>query len=126
MELKDFATGTYGTMYYVRDMNKAIAYYTALLGKAPADTSPEWTTFKLGDASLCLHGTEGKNVEGKDIFGKGVLIMNAKNLKDSIPALKAMGVEIETDYHSVCEGGYAIDVRDPSGNLISFFEYTGV
>jgi predicted enzyme related to lactoylglutathione lyase len=121
MAMTDFVTGTYGTMYYVRDMKKAVQYYTDILGKGPEDESPEWTTFDLNGTKICLHVAEA----GAQIDGKGVLIMNTKNLKDAVPALKAMGVEIYKDYTAVCEGGYSVDIKDPSGNILSFFEYTG-
>lgn len=119
MELKDFVQGSYGTMYYVRDMKKAVAFYTDLLGKTPASESPEWASFDLNGTNLCLHLAEG------EIDGKGMMIFSAKGLKNKVDALKKMGVEIEKDYHQVCEGGYSVDFRDPSGNRMSLFEYTG-
>lgn len=122
MALENFVTGTYGTMYYVRDMAKSVQFYKDLYGKNPVMESPEWTQFDLNGSSICLHGLgEGQT----EIDGKGVLIHQVKNLKETIPALKSMGIEFVKDYHQVCEGGFAVDVRDPSGNVISFFEYLG-
>ncbi len=121
MDLKNFVTGTYGTMYYVRDMQKSVQFYKDLYGKNPVFESPEWTQFDLNGSSICLHGVG----EGQEIDGKGMLIHSVKGLKDAIPALKAMGVEFVKDYHEVCENGFAVDVRDPSGNVISFFENLG-
>jgi catechol 2,3-dioxygenase-like lactoylglutathione lyase family enzyme len=118
-DLKDFVTGTYGTMYYVRDMEKSTAYYQDVLGLEPNFKSSDWTTFKLGESVLALHLTTG------EVSGNGILIMNSKNLKATVPTLKSKGVEFVKDYHAVCDGGYAIDIRDPNGNVVSFFEYTG-
>ncbi len=121
MEMKDFVTGAYGTMYYVRDMKKTVEYYKAIYGKAPTMESPDWTEFDLGGTRICLHIVG----EGQEVDGKGILIHNTKNLKARVSELRALGVEIERDYHEVCPGGYSVDARDPSGNRISFFEYVG-
>lgn len=70
---------------------------------------------------LGLHIAE----EGQEIDGKGILINRVKDLKSVYTELKSRGVEFMNEIHSVCEGGYAADFKDPSGNQISLFEYTG-
>lgn len=119
--MKDFVTGAFGTMYYVRDMKKAVEYYKAIYGQAPSDEGPEWTEFDLKGTKICLHLA----APDQEIDGKGILIHNTKNLKGRLAEMKSLGVEIQNDYHEVCPGGYSVDVRDPSGNLLSFFEYVG-
>lgn len=121
MDFEGFVTGTYGTMYYVRDMDKSVKFYKELYAKEPESHSSEWTTFNLNGTTLCLHLAD----KAAEIDGKGILIHNTKNLKGMLPLLKSLGLEIEKDYHQVCEGGYALDFRDPSGNRMSLFEYTG-
>lgn len=116
--------GTYGTMYYVDNMDKAVKFYKEALGMSPeGEPSPQWTSFNLNGHRLCLHGGTPEQV--KAYAGKGVLIMNAKGLKAFAEDLAKRGVEIEQPYHQVCEGGYAIDFRDGQGNLVSAFEYLG-
>ena len=121
MDMKEFVIGTHGTMYYVSDMKKSVAYYKMLYGKEPLFESPDWTEFDLNGTHLCLHIAE----DSSKIDGKGTLIHKVRNLKEMIPSLKQMGVEIERDYHEVCEGGFSVDFRDPSGNRLSLFEYLG-
>lgn len=121
MDISKAIEGTYGTMYYVADMEKSVRYFKDIFNLQPATESPGWTEFKLGDHSLCLHAT------GPDgnVDGKGILITKVKGLKEVVATLKSRGVEFVNEIHSVCEGGYSVDFRDPSGNLMSLFEYTG-
>lgn len=121
MNLGDRYQGTYGTMYYVNDMKKSVAFYKEILNLTPEDESPEWTTFDINGHRICLHATEN----GAAIDGKGILITNVKDLDGMVAELKKRGVEFTQDIKEVCEGGYAADFRDPSGNILSLFEYKG-
>ncbi len=64
-------------------------------------------------------------VTGAEIDGKGVLIASVSDLDGVVAEMKKRGVEFIKDVHSVCEGGYAADFRDPSGNILSMFEFRG-
>lgn len=121
MKVSENFTGTYGTMYFVRDMDKSIAYYKDMFDLEPTEKSPGWTTYNFGGHELCLHIAE----EGQSIDGKGILINRVKNLQGVYEELKSRGVEFMNEIHQVCDGGYAVDYKDPSGNQISLFEYTG-
>ena len=108
-------------MYYVHDMKKSVQYYQEMLNLTPEEESSQWTTFNLNGHRICLHATEA-NVE---INGHGVLIASVTNLEEMTAEMKKRGVEIVKDIHQVCENGFAVDIKDPSGNLLSFFEYRG-
>jgi predicted enzyme related to lactoylglutathione lyase len=121
MDLSQHFKGTYGTMYYVTDMKKAVQYYRDMFDLKPESESDEWSSFDIGGHRICLHNLES----GKTSDGKGVLITNVTNLKGMVVELKKRGVEFVEDIKQVCEGGYSADFRDPSGNLVSLFEYKG-
>lgn len=113
--------GAYGSLYYVTDMAKSVQYYKDMFNLTPTMESPEWTEFSLNGHTLCLHGLE----PGKKSDGKAILITKVKGLDNVVAELKKRGVEFEGDIKQVCDGGFSADFRDPSGNLISLFEYKG-
>jgi len=121
MNLDEFFTGTYGTLYYVNDMKKSVRYYKDCFNLNPEEESEAWTTFNLNGHRLCLHACE----EGQKVDGNGILITNVKNLEKVVSSLKSHGVEFVKEISQVCEGGFAADFKDPSGNVISLFEYQG-
>jgi len=122
MNMSESLTGTYGTLYYVADMNKSIQYFKDMLNLTPEEESPEWTTFPIaGGHRICLHGTADMN----QVTGKGILISNVKNIEAFSAELKKRGAEIVSDIHQVCEGGFAFDIREANGITLSFFEYKG-
>lgn len=121
MDISKQFDGTYGTMYYVYDMAKSVKYYKDMFNLTPTEESPQWTTYELNGHNICLHAV------GPDqkVDGKGILITKVKGLTGVVKELKSRGVEFVMDIHQVCEGGYAADFKDPSGNVLSMFEYTG-
>lgn len=121
MNIAEQFDGTYATMYFVNDMTKALAYYKDMFNMEPTEQSPGWATFDFNGHRLALHATE----EGKVSDGKGELIINVKNLEGVVTELKSRGVEFVSDITNVCEGGWAADFKDPSGNTMSLFEYKG-
>ena len=121
MDLSKNIKGTYGTMYYVTDMKKTVQYYKEVFNLTPEYESAGWTEFKMGDHRLCLHSAG----ENHTPTGKGILITEVTGLDTMVAELKKRGVEFVSDVQSVCDGGYAADYRDPSGNTLSLFEYRG-
>jgi predicted enzyme related to lactoylglutathione lyase len=108
----------YGTMYYVDDMKKAVAFYSKKLGLKPRHQSPEWSEFPVSDAhAICLHA-KGKG-KGKVKPG-GTLILNAKGLKAIHGKLKRAKVAVSA-LHEVHPGAWSFTLTDPSGNDLSYY-----
>ena len=107
---------TYGTMYYVDDMRKSIAYFKKLLGAKPVFESPEWTEFPIGKHRLCLHA-KGHGAKARP---NGVLIMNAKGVKALFEKLKKAGHDV-AGLHEVHPGASTFTLTDPSGNELSIY-----
>jgi len=106
----------YGTMYYVDDMKKAVAFYSKKLGLKPRHQSPDWSEFPVSDAhAICLHA-KGK---GKVKPG-GVLILHAKGVKAIYAKLKRGGVKVHPP-HEVHPGAWSFTLTDPSGNDVSYY-----
>jgi len=121
MNVSEYFQGTYGTMYYVKDMKKSVQYYKEVFNLTPEDESDEWSTFNLNGHRICLHGEDPKN-QGTE---NGILITSVRDLEKVVYELKTRGVEFIQDITQVCEGGYAADFKDPSGNVVSLLEYKG-
>ena len=113
--------GTYGTMYYVKDMAKAVMYYKENLGLKPRFESPEWTEFDLNGHGLCLHAM-GKDEKGLNQKGVGLLILDVKGLVTMVAELKKKGVEFIGEMKEVHPGAHSIEFKDPSDNVISLYE----
>jgi len=110
--------GTYGTMYYVRDMKKSVQYYKDKLELQPVFESPDWTEFSFSGHSLCLHLAGVEN----SVSGAGVLITKVKNIEGVVNTLKSKGVEFDSEIKEVHPGAYSADFVDPDGNHISLYE----
>lgn len=105
----------YGTLYYVDDMKKSVAYFKALLGAKPRFASPEWTEFAVGEHALCLHA-KGK---GGKTRPNGVLIVNVKGVKALFAKL---GKKLDVaGLHEVHPAAWTFTLTDPSGNELSFY-----
>lgn len=62
----------YKDIYYnVKDMNRAIKFYTEAFGLAKIYGDEHWTTMQLGNLNLGLHWTGGKDVAfiDRDSYG---------------------------------------------------------
>jgi predicted enzyme related to lactoylglutathione lyase len=121
MKINAALDGAYGSMYYVSDMKKAVDYYKNVFDLTPTMESPQWTEFDWNGHTVCLHAA----APGAKVDGKAIFIAKVKGLTEVVKELKSRGVEFLGEIHNVCEGGYAADFRDPSGNQISLFEFTG-
>ena len=113
-------TKTYGTMYFVDDMKKSVAFYKEIMGLTPTWESPEWTEFGINGHSLCLH----LKAPGEWFAPNGTLIGNVKNIKTLVESLKKKGVEFYGEVKEVHPGAYSVGFKDPSGNVLSMFEDT--
>jgi hypothetical protein len=107
---------TYGTMYYVDDMRKSVAYYRKLLGIKPAFQSPEWTEFNVGGHRLCLHAKR----RGERYRPNGVLIVGANGVKALHQKLKRKKHRVD-GLHEVHPAAWTFTLTDATGNEVSFY-----
>ena len=117
MSLNKHVTGSYGTMYYVRNMKKAVTLYKKKLGLSPATESPFWTEFNVKGSRLCLHIADKKM---KKLPG-GIMIINVKGMTKLVAALKKAGVKFNGNPHPVQGKDYTIDYYDSDKNLVSLY-----
>ncbi len=109
--------GTYGTMYYVKDMKKAVDYFTQTLGAKPSTQSADWTEFSFGGHALCLHAYK----EDKSPVANGTLILHVEDINASVEALKSRMARVEGP-REVHPGAWSADLIDPEGNRFSLYQ----
>jgi predicted enzyme related to lactoylglutathione lyase len=110
---------TYGTMYYVKDMAKAVAFHKEALGLKLRFESPEWTEFDADGHAICLHALHPGEKRSDD----KILIFNVKGIQNAVSDLRSRGVEI-ADAHEVYPGAYSAEFKTPDGQLLSIYENT--
>jgi predicted enzyme related to lactoylglutathione lyase len=110
--------GTYGTMYYVRNMKKSVAFYTEAVGLTPAFADENWAEFHFGGHALCLHTMGDKTVSHG---GSGTLILEVTNLEKVMGNLKEKKVEFVGEVTDTgC--GLCAEFKDLDGNLVSLYQ----
>ena len=104
--------------YHVRDLERARAFYTELLGftQTYADEEGKWLALDHGATEIAL--TEGEPA-GED--EGGVAAVDVESVKSERERLAAAGVEVGTalELHGAMR---VLDVFDPDGNRIQLTE----
>jgi catechol 2,3-dioxygenase-like lactoylglutathione lyase family enzyme len=99
---------------YVRDMERATAFYRDLLRLELDYESDHWTTFRTGACTLALHLAERRE-PGSGEPDPTFLVADAAAERER---LAAAGVEV-SEIREPVAGMRVFDLRDPDGNRIS-------
>jgi glyoxylase I family protein len=123
--------GLWGVRYQVKDVQRAIAFYTQTLGfKLDAQHLPAFGQVSIGDFKLILSGPgasgsrpmpDGRQQEPG---GWNRVMLQVEDLPARIRELKTAGVRFRNEME-VGPGGKQIQVEDPDGNPIELFESAG-
>ena len=126
-----FVRGVHGVRYQVKDVARAVAFYTTHLGfNLGRQQLPAFANVSLGDAHLLL---SGPGASGSRAMPGGVqqepggwnrVVLRVEGLSDFIDALKKAGVHFRNDMEAG-PGGKQIQIEDPDGNPIELFEPAG-
>lgn len=106
---------TYGTMYYVNNMNESVAFYKSL-GLSVAHESADWTEFAIGGHNLCLH-IKRPNEKYTD---NGVLIIKNDGIKSLFEKMKNDGLNV-FGLHEIHPNGWSFHIKDKNNNELSFY-----
>jgi glyoxylase I family protein len=120
--------GLWGVRYQVKDVNRAIAFYTRQLGfKLDRQNPPAFAQVSIGDFKLILSGpgasgsrpmADGQNQEPG---GWNRVVLHVASLPARIEALKTAGLHFRNQMEEG-PGGKQIQLEDPDGNPIELFE----
>ena len=120
--------GLWGVRYQVRDVQRAISFYTQTLGfNLDLQNLPAFGQVSIGDLKLILSGPgasgsrpmpDGRQQEPG---GWNRAVLRVKDLPALIADLENQGVRFRNEME-VGPGGKQVQVEDPDGNPIELFE----
>ena len=128
---RTFVKSFHGIRYQVRDVARAVAFYTQHLGfTLKHQQLPAFANVSLGDAPILLSGPGASgsrpmpNGQKQEPGGWNRVVVRVSNLPDCIAALKSAGVHFRNEMEAG-PGGRQIQIEDPDGNPIELFEPAG-
>lgn len=114
-------TGLQDVYYNVSDMARAVTFYRDVLGLELVEAGEYWSSFRVGDASLGLHWTEGPPVPPvpRDSHGAhagGTLTFATDDIDASLTTLRDRSVRILGTLNE--PWGRLVVFEDPDGNVL--------
>jgi glyoxylase I family protein len=126
--VQTFIKGVHGVRYQVRDVARAVEFYTQRLGfKLEHQHLPAFANVSLGDAQILLSGPGASGSRrmpdgrAQEPGGWNRVVLKVSDLPGLIDALKQVGVRFRNEMETG-PGGRQIQVEDPDGNAVELFE----
>jgi glyoxylase I family protein len=123
-----FIVSVHGVRYQVKDVARAVAFYTAHLGfTLEHQQLPAFASVSLGDATILLSGPGASGsrplADGRrqEPGGWNRVVLKVKDLPACITELKKAGIHVRNEMETG-PGGRQIQVEDPDGNPVELFE----
>lgn len=118
----------HGVRYQVKDVARAVAFYTEHLGfELRHQQLPAFANVSLGDFSLLLSGPGASGSRplpggvAQEPGGWNRVVLRVSDLPARIEALEKAGVKFRNEME-VGPGGRQIQLEDPDGNPVELFE----
>jgi glyoxylase I family protein len=123
-----FVQGVHGVRYQVKDVARAVAFYTTHLGfTLEHQQLPAFANVSLGDGQILLSGPGASgsrpmpNGQPQEPGGWNRVVLRVNDLPAFIDALKKAGLHFRNEMETG-PGGKQIQIEDPDGNPIELFE----
>ena len=123
-----FVQRVHGVRYQVRDVARAVAFYTTHLGfTLEHQQLPAFASISFGDAQILLSGPGASGSRAmpsgqqQEPGGWNRIVLQVKDLPTFIEGLATAGLRFRNDME-VGPGGKQIQIEDPDGNPIELFE----
>ena len=127
-EKSPVVAGFWGVRYQVKDVARAVAFYTDQLGfKLDQQYLPAFGQVSIGNLKLVLSGPGASGSRAmpdgrsQEPGGWNRIMLEVANLPDRIEALKSAGLHFRNNMEAG-PGGKQIQLEDPDGNPIELFE----
>ncbi len=122
-------TGFHGVRYLVKDVERAVAFYTQRLGfTVEQQRLPAFASVSLGALQILLSGpgaSGSRPLRPHDVRqepgGSNRVVLRVAGLEALIGALRSSGVRFRNEMETG-PGGKQIQVLDPDGNPVELFE----
>jgi glyoxylase I family protein len=123
-----FIKSVHGVRYLVKDVARAVAFYTEYLGfKLEHQQLPAFARVSLSGTHILLSGPGASgsrplpNGQHQEPGGWNRVVLKVADLPACIDAFKKSGVRLRNEMETG-PGGRQIQVEDPDGNPIELFE----
>ncbi len=123
-----FVKGVHGVRYQVKDVARAVAFYTQHLGFAlERQQLPAFASVSLADTTILLSGPGASgsrrmpNGDSQEPGGWNRIVLRVTDLPAFVLQLKQAEVRFRNDVETG-PGGRQIQIEDPDGNPIELFE----
>lgn len=130
-ENQPVASGLWGVRYQVRDVERAIAFYTRTLGfKLDRQNLPAFGQVSVGGFKLILSGPGASGSRpmpdgrAQEPGGWNRVVLQVSDLSACIGQMEKAGVRFRNEMETG-PGGRQVQVEDPDGNPIELFEPAG-
>lgn len=125
---RGFVQTVHGVRYQVRDVARAVAFYTSHLGFALERQSlPAFASVSLDGVQILLSGPQASgsrpmpNGQRQEPGGWNRVVLRVTDLPGCVAAMKKAGIHFRNEMETG-PGGRQIQVEDPDGNPIELFE----
>jgi len=125
---ENFVKHIHGVRYQVKDVARAVAFYTERLGfKLEHQHLPEFATVSLGDVDVFLSGPGASgsrpmpNGESQKPGGWNRIVLEVADLPACIAEMKKIGVRFRNNLETG-PAGSQVQIEDPDGNPIELFQ----
>jgi glyoxylase I family protein len=125
---QSFIVGVWGVRYQIKDVQRAIAFYTQTLGfRLDMKNLPAFGQVSIGGLKLILSGPGASGSrpmpDGRqqETGGWNRVVLQVQDLPGRIVGLKQAGVRFRNEME-VGPGGKQVQIEDPDGNPIELFE----
>ena len=123
-----FVKGVHGVRYLVKDVARAVAFYTTHLGfTLKHQQLPAFASVSLGDVDILISGPQASGSrpmpDGREQApgGWNRVVLRVDDLPAFIETLKKAGLRFRNEMLTG-PGGRQIQIEDPDGNPIELFE----
>ena len=106
---------------YVRDMERAVAFYESLGFRRKGEPSPMWTEFAFGDATFALHRAMSEELPPPSDRLTLNITVDGKTLDQLHATCEASGYPLGGPIQDICFGRF-FTVTDPDGLPVQFTE----
>lgn len=125
---RPFVTGVHGVRYQVRDVARAVAFYTQHLDfTLEHQQLPAFASITLGGVRIFLSGPGASGSrpmpggQQQEPGGWNRVVLKIADLPRFIAELKTAGLRFRNDMESG-PGGRQVQIEDPDGNPVELFE----
>jgi glyoxylase I family protein len=123
-----FVRGVHGIRYQVRDVARAVEFYTRHLGfTLEHQQLPAFASIALGSTQILLSGPGASGSrpmsdgQQQEPGGWNRVVLKVEDLPGCIAALESAGIRFR-NHVETGPGGRQIQMEDPDGNPIELFE----